>query len=245
MTSSSQISEGRRESPKHRAEWRHMVEVEGWPIRAVAARRHVRPGTIRRALERADTPADVHAAQRQRRAVEETHVRDLHAEADRLRRGAIWPPLGLTPPESLPWWRRQALKAHISPVLQASLYRRIILAREYEGLVADLAADSLMIVAVAMAQGGPPSGFNYTIQTGVLMEGPFRITSSVDSLDDPRAQQACAELESMAREIPEYIEFKRLRSSYEEWARLRETLLPAIGELTRRESTPGSCTWCA
>jgi hypothetical protein len=154
------------------------------------------------------------------------------------------------------------LGAHISPVLQASLYRRRILAREYEGLVADLlhgldgycfvgsslevlAADSLMIVAVAMAQGGPPSGFNYTIQTGVLMEGPFRITSGVDSLDDPRAQQACAQLESMAREIPEYIEFKRLRSSYEEWARLRETLLPAIEELTRRESTPGSCTWCA
>jgi hypothetical protein len=263
MTSNNPTPERRAESPKQRAEWRHMVEVEGWPIKAIAARRHVRPETIRRALERADTPADVRDAQRRRRAVEETHVRDLLAEADRLRRAATWPPLSLTPRESLPWWRDQALEAHIGPVLEASLYRRIILARAYEDLAADLrrvleldcwwvgscleyqAADSLMIVAVAVARGGPASGFNYSVQTGLLMEGPFCIQSQVESLDDPRAKQACADLERMARDLPKYIGFKRLRSLYEEWARLRETLLPAIEDLTRRESTPGSCTWCA
>jgi hypothetical protein len=263
MPSNNPTPERRAESPKQRAEWRHMVEVEGWQIKAVAARRHVRPGMIRRALERADTPADVRAAQRQRRAVEEAHVRDLLAEADRLRRGATWPPLSLTPRESLPCWRRQALDAHIGPLLQESLYRRIILAREYEHRVANLrhvldadcwlfsclegqAADSLMIVAVALAQGGPPSGFNYSVQDGVLMEGSFWIKSGVDSLDDPRAKQACAELEWKAHEdLPEYNEFKRLRWLYEEWIRLGETLLPAIEDLTHRESTPGSCIWCA
>ena len=261
MTSTIQTTDRRQESPRQRAEWRHMVEVEGWPIKAIAARMHIRPGTIRRALERADTPADVDAAQRQRRAVEQTHVRDLLAEADRLRLGAIWPPLSLAPQESVPWWRRQALDAHIGPVLQSALYRRIILAREHEGLVANLlhaldvywfgssldlqAVDSLMTVALAMAQGGRPNGFNYSVRTGVLLEGPFCIKSGVDSLYDPRAKQACGELEWMARDLPEYIEFKVLRSSYKEWAAFRETLLPAIEDLTRRKSTPGSCTWCA
>lgn len=258
------VNPARRTSPQQVAEWRRLIEDEGWTIKAVAEQAHVQARTIRLALDRDDARSDFRVARRERlRAAMEAHDRDLLAEADRLRRAVTWHPYSLVPQESLARKRHQALIAHLKRLsLQSSLNRWENLVGRYQrarpafeeklrdavktnGALEVLGGVSkLMSVADTLVEGGRPVTFVYHLDGRALREGNTEILHDVDSLDVPRVKRACAELERMAKELGGWGEIAELRSIYRDWEGLHEKVVGAMEDITLRQLVPGRCNWC-
>lgn len=258
-------SDGRKKTtPQQVIEWRRLVEEEGWTVKAVADKAHVQARTIRLALDRDAARSDYRMAQQERlRGAIEAHDRDLLDEADRLRRAVTWHPYSLVPEESLARKRYQALIAHLKRLnLQSSLNRWEQLVLRYHRAVPDLeeklrevvkVSDALSVVggvsrlmtdANTLVQGGRPVSFEYHLDGRTLRDGATGILDEVESMDDPRAKRACAEIERLEEELRGFEELRELRAIYLDWERLHEKLVGAMEDITLRQLLPGRCNWC-